>query len=89
MDAADVARAGQAIREMVTKRYPAATARPHVNEPCHLLYMLDCIDAFMSEGRREKAMRWLGFAQGTVWALGWATIDEMKEHNRPREAATV
>lgn len=81
----DVARAGQAIRSLVEKHYPAATPIARVNEPCHLLYMLDCIDAYISEGRREKAMRWLGFTQGVMWSRGWATIDDLKGHNRPAD----
>ena len=30
----------------------------------------------------EKAMRWLGFIQGVLFAKGVYTIDEMREHNR-------
>lgn len=84
----DVARAGQSIRRMVMQRYPGQKAAAHTNVPAHLLYMLDCIDAFMSEGRREKAMRWLGFAQGVAWVSGWASIEEMKDDNRPSTAAS-
>ena len=31
---------------------------------------------------REKAMRWLGFIQGVLFAKGVYTVDEMREHNR-------
>ena len=51
----------------------------------HLLYMCESIRGFIAAGRREKAMRWLGFLQGALWVRGLATIDDMKEANRPDE----
>jgi hypothetical protein len=30
----------------------------------------------------EKAIRWLGFVQGVLWATGRRTIDKMREDNR-------
>jgi len=51
----------------------------------HLGYMLWMIPQFIKEGRKEKANRWLGFVQGTLWAKGFYTIEEMKEHNKPNE----
>lgn len=48
----------------------------------HLVFM--CIEgASYAEHRREKAMRWLGFVQGALWAHGLASIEEMKAVNRP------
>ena len=35
------------------------------------------------EGRREKAMRWLGFCQGVCFALGYATVDDLKKMSMP------
>lgn len=35
------------------------------------------------ESHREKIMRWYGFAQGALWALGIFTVDELKDHSRP------
>ncbi len=52
-------------------------------EHCHL--MLDDLERFVKEGRLEKAFRWLGFLQGTFWALRLYSIEEMKDHNRPAE----
>lgn len=49
----------------------------------HVRWMLDEIDAFVDEGRREKAFRWLGFVQGALWCLDEYTIDELKLHNAP------
>jgi hypothetical protein len=33
--------------------------------------------------RREKIMRWYGFAQGALWVLGEYSVDELKEHSNP------
>lgn len=49
----------------------------------HAAWMIAQAIDFYDAGRVEKAMRWLGFAQGCVWALGLAEIDELKEANRP------
>lgn len=48
----------------------------------HLVLMISKIRKFLVEGRREKAMRWLGFIQRVLWAEDIYTIDELKEHNR-------
>ena len=29
-----------------------------------------------------KLMRWLGFLQGALWAAGFYTVEELKEHSR-------
>jgi hypothetical protein len=41
----------------------------------------------VNENRIEKAMRWLGFVQGTLWAMGVRTIEEMKVENMPPETS--
>lgn len=33
--------------------------------------------------RREKAMRWLGFLQGALFWSKLATVDDLKDMNRP------
>lgn len=48
-----------------------------------LIEMPAQIVAFIHAGRREKAMRWLGFIQGVFWAEGVYTLDELKEHSKP------
>jgi len=48
--------------------------------------MLGTIPSLMDGGRRDKAMRWLGFVQGYLWSIGAAEIDDMKDDNRPRAA---
>lgn len=37
---------------------------------------------FPVDGSERKAMRWLGYAQGVAHALGYYTLDEIKEHSR-------
>jgi len=49
----------------------------------HLLWLAQNGFALVEEGRREKAMRWLGFLQGAVWSLKLANIDSLKGMNRP------
>lgn len=51
----------------------------------HLLQMLDQMEVFLEEGRREKTHRWLGFIQGVLWVLRINTLEELKNHNRPSE----
>lgn len=49
----------------------------------HALWMIHQAREFAA-GNPEKAHRWLGFVQGVIWATGLATIEEMKEDNRPQ-----
>lgn len=50
----------------------------------HLAFM--CVEgATYADGRREKAMRWLGFVQGALWVGGDADIETLKGMNRPDE----
>ncbi len=49
----------------------------------HCLVMIDKIYAFLEEGRREKAFRWLGFIQGVLWLQGIYTLESLKNHSRP------
>jgi hypothetical protein len=62
--------------------HPTHPTRDYPNLP-HLSWMLDQIPDFLLEGKREKAMRWLGFVQGALWWLGMMTIDELKNMNKP------
>ncbi len=49
----------------------------------HFKFM--CVEGqkFVDEGRRDKAMRWLGFLQGVLWECGHRTLDELKNDSRP------
>ena len=49
----------------------------------HALWMVREAREFAS-GNPDKAHRWLGFAQGVMWATGLATIEDMKDDNRPQ-----
>lgn len=61
----------------------AVRARGHeVPNKNHLLWMCGQLDDFIRDGRRDKAMRWLGFIQGALWALGIRSVDEMRKDNR-------
>jgi hypothetical protein len=48
----------------------------------HLLWMCDEAARFLEAGEREKAMRWIGFVQGTLWIMGLRSIDAMREDVR-------
>jgi len=49
----------------------------------HILYMLHEIPKFIEAGRKEKAMRWLGFIQGWMWCEDIYEIKDFKNHNKP------
>lgn len=49
----------------------------------HLRYMFEEMRKMISEGRTEKAMRWLGFVQGVLWTTGAFSLDDLKNHSRP------
>lgn len=49
---------------------------------CH--WMLDRMEEFLTEGRPDKAFRWLGFVQGCLWKTFIFTLPEMKNHNRKK-----
>lgn len=60
------------------------TNTSHVANP-KVMYLKDMILRFpqfhTGKEEREKAMRWLGFMQGTFDAFNIYTVDEMREHN--------
>lgn len=49
----------------------------------HIKDMIPKIRGFLTQGRREKAFRWLGFIQGIFYAVGIYTVEDMADHNRP------
>lgn len=51
----------------------------------HLLWLALEGPKLIDEGRREKAMRWLGFIQGCIWWGRLSSIEELKNMNRPDE----
>lgn len=49
-----------------------------------VLNMVDELTSTIPEtGVTEKVNRWLGFIQGTMWALGLRSINRMHDENRP------
>jgi len=50
-------------------------------EHCHS--MLDKMEEFIKEERFPKLNRWLGFIQGVLWRNGIATMNNLKNTNRP------
>jgi hypothetical protein len=48
----------------------------------HLVYMTQEAKKFVDEGRMDKAMRWLGFLQGTLWFSG-TSLNDLKKMNMP------
>lgn len=53
----------------------------------HLLWMCGQVPEFLAAGRIDKAMRWLGFLQGAMWAMGIRSVEEMKRDNMPADGA--
>jgi len=51
----------------------------------HVRWMCDEIKKFLADNRSEKAARWFGFIQGTLWLAGYYTIEELMFQNKPPE----
>jgi hypothetical protein len=73
------------------KRHAMGEMRPARDEaypvsPEHLAWMLLQAAMFYQDGRVEKANRWLGYAQGVMAALAYATLSELKRANMPPDA---
>lgn len=48
----------------------------------HVMWMCELALGFTKNPSEvDKAHRWLGFIQGTLWACGHYTIDEMRAHS--------
>lgn len=47
----------------------------------HAMWMCECAIGFIGSGELDKAHRWLGFVQATLWACGHYSIDEMRAHS--------
>jgi len=48
----------------------------------HILQMIPKMKQFISEGRWEKLMRWLGFIQGVFYTIRDFDLESLKNHNR-------
>lgn len=54
-------------------------------DPCtleHCAWMCGEIEHQVRIGEREKAVRWICFIQGVLWASGLLSIDSMRDDNR-------
>jgi len=70
--------------KLVPQRCPAdRTAQDEEEILEHALWMCEEGKKLVDENRIEKAMRWLGFVQGAIWAAMSATIEDMKKVNMP------
>lgn len=50
---------------------------------CHILWMCGQTKKFVEEDRMEKAMRWLGFIQASLWMASFFSINNLKVDNMP------
>lgn len=55
----------------------------------HARWMCQQIPSQIASGDVEKAMRWLGFVQGTLWASGTKSIDAMRKDNTTKVQAPL
>lgn len=50
----------------------------------HVKWMMEQVPQYIDMGKRERAMRWLGFAQGFLWSQGYVSIEELRSINKGR-----
>ncbi len=58
-------------------------SRGSIKEIAHLKYMIITMKkmSIHDDFDLEKLMRWIGFMQGSLWALGYFSIDNFREMN--------
>jgi hypothetical protein len=66
---------GKAIAAARTPEEPGA--------PAHLSWMLAEAIRFYEQGKPQKANRWLGYVQGVMAAMCYASLEELKRANMP------
>ncbi len=80
-------RAAQALSPGNMKKL-APSAFDHRVVDGHAIHMVGEILKFIDRPESlediEKAHRWLGFLQGVLWMRGYASLDELRDMNRPR-----
>lgn len=52
---------------------------------CHVAWMCGEAKRFVEEERIEKAMRWLGFIQASLWMASFSSVDSLKVDNMPKD----
>ena len=74
------------VAKMGAKKIKADfNARPIADDDInHLATMIPQMREFIKANGREKVMRWLGFVQGVLWNKGEFTLNELRNHNKPR-----
>lgn len=78
--------AALATRELLEKsvgKSIRAKRSEHATAAEHLAWMLNSCTLFYFEGKPQKANRWLGYVQGVMAALSYATLEELKRANMP------
>lgn len=61
----------------------------HHERESHVAWMCQEAQTFVDQKRIEKAMRWLGFVQGYLWARSMRTLDELKTDSMPDKVDVV
>ena len=54
---------------------------------CEDPIIIGLIDRFPADGSGAKAMRWLGFMQGALYAQGAYTLEDLKQHSLNRSVS--
>lgn len=80
-------RYAKTLEEQGSRPFKSPDAQGRQARMEHIHWMCLEIPRLASENV-EKAMRWLGFAQGALWALGIHTIEQMKDDNRSPQEPT-
>jgi len=58
------------------------TVLEDLNEPDTVLTEL--LKRWPEDGSENKSMRWLGFIQGALYAYGYFSLEEIKEHSKEK-----
>ena len=67
------------VQMMLLRRVPQLKPVRGSQDPLrHVLWMMQHVPNLVRDGKRQRANRWLGFAQGFLWAHGWVTADDLK-----------
>lgn len=48
----------------------------------HVMWMMPEVRKIVAAGKKDKAERWLCWAQGVMWFSGFFSINDQREHNR-------
>lgn len=71
------------LKSYKPKRRDPEKHKANKKQSCrHAAWMCQEILTFVSEGRRDKAQRWLCFVQAVLWRAGLVSIVELREDNR-------